>query len=212
MGDLGETTTDSENGARAWPFPRLPQRVAPLGRDDRPEKTEEMLRELRGDNPDGPDANLFATFAHHPRLMKRWLPFGFKLLYKGELSDRDRELLILRTAWNCQVLYEWAHHIPIAKEAGLGDAGIAHAAAGPDAPGLSADDATLLRAADELLADKRISDATWATLAARYTEAQLIEVCMVVGHYQMLGMVVRSLGIEVEDDGDGHDASGTGTG
>ena len=37
--------------------------------------------------------NVFATFAHHPKLMKRWLVFGNHVLAKSTLPARDRELL-----------------------------------------------------------------------------------------------------------------------
>lgn len=207
---MGERTNDGD-GARSAPpparkpFPRPTPRVAPLARDERPEATEEILRALRGGvgdgNADGPDMNLFATLAHHPRLLKRWTAFGGVLLFRGELADRDRELLILRTAWNCQVRYEWEHHIPIARRAGLDDADIAHVLAGPDAPGLSADDAVLLQAADELHRDQVVGDETWAALSGRYSPAQLVELCMVVGQYHLVAFTVRSLGIQLE----GHD-------
>jgi 4-carboxymuconolactone decarboxylase len=204
MGDSDGQTDDTDGvTGTAWPFPRPTPRVAPLAPDGRPEATEEILRALRGgvgDPGDRRDMNLFATLAHHPRLLKRWTAFGGTLLFRGELPARDRELLILRTAWNCQVRYEWEHHIPIARAAGLDDADIAHAVAGPDAAGLSDHDAALLRAADELHRDNVVGDETWAALAARYDEAQLVELCVLVGQYHLVAYAVRSLGIQLEDE------------
>ena len=52
-------------------------------------------------SPEGQPLNLFSTLAHHPKLLQRWMVFASFLLAKGELPARDRELLILRTAWNC---------------------------------------------------------------------------------------------------------------
>ena len=60
----------------------------------------------------GPDANIFTTFARAPGLFRRWLPFGGKLL-NGKIPARERELLILRTGWNCRAEYEWAQHVRI---------------------------------------------------------------------------------------------------
>ena len=59
---------------------------------------------------------------------------------------------------------------------------------------------SLLRAADELHADSRIGDATWAELAGRYDEQQLIEVCMVVGQYHLVAFTLNTLGVEPETD------------
>lgn len=172
--------------------PRIPP-LPPEGRDPR---TEALLDGLR--QPDGSELNIFATLARHPRLLKHWSAFGGALLYGGQLSGRDRELLILRTGWTCGSAYEWGQHVAIARAAGLTDEEIERVALGPDAAGWSAADATLLRAADELHRDHRIGDATWAELAGRYDEQQLIEVCMVVGQYHLVAFTLSSLGVQPE--------------
>ncbi len=170
-------------------------RIAPLPPDGREPRTQELLQSLRFD-PDGEDMNLFATLAHHPRLLKRWSQFGGLLLAGGTLSPRDREVLILRTAANCGADYEWGHHLPIGAAAGL-SANEMTALAGSrrEAEGVDED---LVRAADELHDRNMIIDATWATLAARFDEAQLIEICMVVGQYHLVAFPLRSLGIQRE--------------
>jgi AhpD family alkylhydroperoxidase len=171
-------------------------RIPPLPPDEREPRTEEILAGLRGGATD--DMNLFATVARHPRLLKRWTAFGGTLLQRGELSARERELLIMRTAANTGAAYEWGHHVPIARRAGVTDDEIARLAKPAGSGGWSPEDETLLQAADELHADNRISDATWAVLAATHTEPQLIELCFVVGQYHMVAYAVRSLGIQPE--------------
>jgi alkylhydroperoxidase family enzyme len=69
---------------------------------------------------------------------------------------------------------------------------------GPDAPGWSERQGLLLRAADAMHADGRIGDALWAGLARQLDEVRLIELCMLVGHYEMLAMTLNSLGVEPE--------------
>ena len=93
-------------------------RIAPLPPDGREPRTQELLQSLRFD-PEAEDLNLFATLAHHPRLLKRWSQFGGLLLAGGTLTPREREVLILRTAANCGADYEWGHHLPIGEAAGL---------------------------------------------------------------------------------------------
>ena len=44
----------------------------------------------------------------------------------------------------------------------------------------------LLRAADELVTDHRVSDDTWAALAERYDDQQMIELTLLVGNYVMV--------------------------
>ena len=175
------------------PEPRIP----PLPEAERDEETREVLDRNRMPGVEG-DLNIFATLARHPRLMKRWSAFGGVLLARGEMPARDREILILRTGWNCQAEYEWGQHARIGRSAGLSDEEITRITEGPDAPGWSDFDAVLLRAADELHNDAVISDGTWAKLAERYDDKQLIEVCMVVGQYHLVSFTLNSLGVQRE--------------
>ena len=145
-----------------------------------------------------PASNIFDTLVRHPGLFRKWLPLGGKLL-AGKLPARDRELLILRTGWHCRAAYEWGQHVGIARSAGLTDDEIARVVAGPDDPGWTAFDRTLLTAADELHADACIADSTWAALADQYDDRQLIEVPMLVGHYHMVAFALNSLGVQREE-------------
>jgi alkylhydroperoxidase family enzyme len=173
-------------------------RIPPLPKEGRDPRTEEVLAGLRLRGPDDDDLNIFATLAHHPKLLKRWSAFGGVLLYGGRLSARDRELLILRTGWLCRAHYEWGQHVLIARATGIDDDEIARVGAGPEADGWSSEDAALLQAADELHADACISDATWAALSTRYDAQQLIEICMVVGQYHLVAFTLNSLGVQPE--------------
>jgi len=146
----------------------------------------------------GSDANIFTTLVRAPGLFRRWMPFGGKLL-RGKIPSRDRELMILRTGWNCGAPYEWAQHAPIALACGLTPEEIDRVALGPDADGWSAFEATLLTATDELHRDFRISDATWLELSATYTIEQLIELPMLVGHYHLVAMTLNSLGVQLDE-------------
>jgi alkylhydroperoxidase family enzyme len=172
----------------APPEPRIP----PLPEDERDDQARELLS---GARIAGSEANIFTTLVRHPGLFRRWMPFGGKLL-AGKLPARERELLILRTGWNCRAEYEWGQHVRIGLDSGLTRAEIERIPAGPDAGGWSQHDATLLRAADELHSAAAIADETWAALAAAYDEKQLIEVCMVVGHYHLVAFTLNSLRVE----------------
>jgi len=173
-------------------------RIPPLPADGRDPRTAELLASLR--RPDGSELNIFTTLARHPKLLKRWSAFGGVLLYGGTLPARERELLILRAGYLCRAHYEWGQHVEIGLAAGLTDGEIARIGDGPSAEGWSAADADLLRATDELHADSRIGDATWAALAERWDEQQLIELCMVVGQYHLVAFTLNSLGVEPESD------------
>ena len=156
------------------------------------ELTDEQRELLGGISLSGPAANIFATLVRHPGLMRKWMPFGGKLL-AGKLPARDREILILRTGVNCRTDYEFGQHVLIASHAGVTDDDVRAIVAG------TGPDPLLIAAADELHRDSVISDGTWAALAERYDEQQLMEVAFVVGHYHLVGMFLNSAGVERED-------------
>jgi 4-carboxymuconolactone decarboxylase len=145
------------------------------------------------------DNNIFTTLARHPQLFKAWLPFGGFLLGGGVLPARERELLILRTGFNCSSSYEWGQHVHIAEMIGMDRELIMACAKGLEEAGVSAADAALLRAADELHERAKISDATWAALAEHYDERGLIEIAMLVGHYHLVAFALNSLEVELDE-------------
>src|SRR3954468_18220801 len=140
---------------------------------------------------DPPVINIFATLARHSKLLKRWLVFGAHVLSKSTLPERDRELLVLRTGWNCRAPYEWGQHVAIDRRLGIGDDEIEAVAGGPDAQLWAPFDATLLRVADELHDDSCISAPTWAALAERYDEQQLLDTIFTVGQYHLVSMALN---------------------
>ena len=164
----------------------------------------EELRQILQATPPGFDVRLgdnsfFPTLARHAGLFRAWLPFGGFLLGRGVLPARERELLILRTGYNCASDYEWGQHVRLALSIGVSREEIERVAAGPDAPGWTPADATLLRAADELHVDSRIADRTWAELSESYDERGLIELAMLVGHYHMVAFALNSSGVELDE-------------
>lgn len=140
--------------------------------------------------------NIFTTLARHRGLFRRWLWFAGGLMPGGKLPRDETELAILRVAHNTGCDYEWGHHERLGRRAGLGDEEIARVREGAGAAGWSPRRALLLRAVDELHADRRIADELWAGLRAQYDERELIELCLLVGHYEMLAMTLLSLGVE----------------
>jgi 4-carboxymuconolactone decarboxylase len=147
----------------------------------------------------GAKINIFGTLAHHPKLMKRWMVFGNHVLAKSTLPARDREILILRTGWNCRAPYEWGQHVAIGRSIGITDDDIVRIAAGAEAAGWDPFEACLLRAADELHNDQSLTDATYAELAQRYDEQQMLDLVFTVGQYHLVSMALNTMRVERDD-------------
>jgi 4-carboxymuconolactone decarboxylase len=156
---------------------------------------DQETRELLGP---GQPLNIFATLAHHPKLMKRWLVFGNHVLAKSTLPARERELVILRVGWLCRAEYEWGQHTAIGSASGLSDEEILRIAEGPQATGWGDFDRALLRATDELHSDSFISDDTWQTLSGHLTSEQLLDLIFAIGQYHLVSMALNTLGVQLD--------------
>jgi len=128
-------------------------------------------------------------------MCQKYWDFMGQITGRYTLPLRDKELLILRTAYLSRGNFVWgAHSTGNAKKAGMTAEEIARIAQGPDAKGWSSFDAALLRAADELHTSRFISNATWNALKERYDESKLVEAILTVGGYTALIMFHSSTG------------------
>lgn len=118
---------------------------------------------------------------------------------RGSLRRADTELVILRVAHNSDCTYEWLHHERLGRASGLTGEAIARVRLGPSAEGWTLRQSLLLRAADELHHEREFSDELWEPLRRELTEAQVIELIMLVAHYEMLATVIASLRIQPDE-------------
>ena len=172
-------------------------RIFPIPATERDDVANELLAIASGKGRPTRTPNLWTTLIRHPGLFRRWIPFGGKLL-AGQIPARDRELMILRTAWRCDTEYEWGQHCQIARDAGVTTEELINVARGPNASEWAPFDATLLRAVDELHDESCITDETWEILADRYDDKQLIELPMLIGQYHLVAFTMNSLRLERE--------------
>jgi len=156
---------------------------------------EETKKSNRGSVP-----NVWATLARHRDLLFRLYMIANYIYSHSTLPARDREMLILRTAWLRHSEYEWGQHVQIVKQCDLlsGDE-INRIMEGPDAEGWNPSDATLIRSVDELHTDAFITEATWKALVKRYNTHQLMDLVFTVGQYHMAAMVLNTIGVQLEE-------------
>jgi len=185
-------------------------RIEPLPPDQWPEAMKGALAALRPVEPRYPfpkrepgrpkGLNVLGTFAQHPALATAYHTFNGHILFATTLSERQRELLVLRVAAVRQCEYEWTQHLVLAADVGLTDEDVDRVAEGPDATGWSSLDGAMVRAVDELLGDGVIADDTWAVLATELDTQQLMDLVFTVGAYETLALAMRSFGMQLDDD------------
>lgn len=173
-------------------------RIAPLADDELNPEQLELFEPMLAM---GRDYNIFRTMLRGEKAFRSFLVWANYVLSDraNSLPPRERELVILRTGYNCKSGYEWAQHVRIGEDKGLLPVEIERIKAGPQAPEWSAIDRALLLATDELTEDKFISDSTWKELAS-LGETQRMDLVYTVGQYTLVSMALNSFGVQLDDD------------
>jgi alkylhydroperoxidase family enzyme len=182
-----------------------PQRIEPLQPEEVSGAARELIDRVRASAGAAAATEIpeyFRTMVKHPEIFRCQLELG-TVIFKGRLSPRERELAVLRVGWLLRAPYEWGEHVDIAKRYGVSAEEVARVTQGSSAPGWSEHDAAILKGVEELLSEQMISDATWATLARSWDEAQLIEFPMMVGQYVATAYVQNSLRMRLAPDNPG---------
>jgi alkylhydroperoxidase family enzyme len=180
-------------------------RIAPGGRQEIGRPTW-WLMQLVARRTGGPVPNVMRTLARHRGLFLPWLLYSSRLMPYGALRGAESELIILRVAARTGSAYERHHHEALGAQAGLGVAVMGWTAlpVGSTEPA-PADDVIepalaelLVRATDELLDDRDLSDDTFAALSARFDERRVIEICLLAGHYAGLAATLKAARVQLE--------------
>jgi 4-carboxymuconolactone decarboxylase len=194
-GLLGRFAKNNTSGSNAM---RLSQpRIAPLSVADLDDDQREALKTVmaNGRSP----LNIFATMAHAPKALTRFLQWGdYVLSRRNSLPAREREILILRVGFLCKSGYEFAQHKVIGLREGLKDHDIEAIKEGASSINWNPAEASLLRAADELVFEHCISDAVWADLTHHFDQKQCMDVVFTVGQYTQVSMMLNSFGVQLD--------------
>lgn len=139
---------------------------------------------------------LFLTMGRQHKLFRGWLRFAGRLMPGGTLPRRETELVILRVAHLRRCAYEYEHHVSLSRRAGVTTADVERVQDGPSVEGWSARERAILAAVDMLHEKQDLHEATWTALREHLDEPAVIELLLLVGHYEMLATFINTLRIE----------------
>ena len=127
---------------------------------------------------------MYRTMLLNPDLTKVISGVGTYLRYGSKvLSDRQRELVILRVAVKTGAPYEWIKHVPPATEAGI-PADVIESMRGGGIPAeLPEGERILLEATDNTLERKSLPEALQDELIAELGEDGTVELVILAGFY-----------------------------
>lgn len=175
-------------------MPRKSDRMDPLSTEHWPASLDAVRETL------GAPLNVHKMMANHPELLAAWLPLRQHLVTAGSLSERQRELAVLRTAVGTGTDYEWRHHVLRGRRAGLSEAEIARVRELPAAGGWERSEQLLLEAVDGLIRRFEISESVRQELARHLSAPQLLDLIATVGMYMTLAGIIKTCGVALEAD------------
>jgi len=147
-----------------------------------------------------PPLAVFATVANAQGTFVNWLRFGGDCLDARWFDPLLRELAILRVArLTPGAEYEWAQHVPILRAVGGSPAHVAALEADDvEAEVLGEDGRLVVRFTTQVVLDATPDDATFASMSARFTPAQITQLLLVIGQYMMLARVMATAQLELD--------------
>jgi 4-carboxymuconolactone decarboxylase len=131
------------------------------------------------------------VFIRSPELLTAAQRMGEYLRYRCSLSGRLSELAILLVARHWTQDYEWGAHRKHALEAGVTQATIEAIADARRPAGLTGDEQAVYDFVSEILNSRRVSDPTYEAAKARFGENGVIDLCGIVGYYQLLALTMN---------------------
>jgi 4-carboxymuconolactone decarboxylase len=183
-----------------------PPRLPPLDRHSVAEAVQATTQRLRGgvvaDQPPLPldtIPEIMFTMCRFPDLWHKLIDLTLEIQgANARLELRDRKLAILRTGWLCQAPYEFGEHVNQARRAGFSAEEVERITIGSAAPEWSEHERAILRATEELHANAMVSDGTWAQLASKLSEHQLVELLILVGQFVATAYFQNALRLRLE--------------
>lgn len=172
------------------PLPLLPEEP-----DD--DRVRQMFEDVRGRWPAVP--NLYKTLGHSPEMLRAWLDIAWPLRLNATTSRRLREMMILRGAQVSKTGYEWAHHVPLALEAGVTQDEVDELFEGATPETASEAEQAALRLAEEVTRGPGASRDCIEALKAHFSEGQIIELTLTASFYVCVGRMLISLGVPLEE-------------
>lgn len=144
--------------------------------------------------------NLRLALAQEPSLSVAFQAMAHVVLFKGSLTEREREIAIIRTGALTRSEYEWGMHVSIyAEKCGLSEAHITDLTIGrPDAQRWAPRELAIVQMVDELHHHSTIGDATWDALKSHWSSPEIVQLILASSFYHMAAFFLNSMAVPLE--------------
>lgn len=142
--------------------------------------------------PRGGFGGPFGVLLRCPELMVRIQAVGEQLRFgTGQLAPDVREIAILCVARFWDQDFEWQHHEPLARSAGVSETTIDAIARSSDPTEASPAQRSAYEMVTELLRTRGLSDATYEAALEEFDESGIVELTSLAGYYTTLAMIMN---------------------
>ena len=142
--------------------------------------------------------NLIATTLNNPELFRGFASLSGRVHTASHLSDRLREIVVLRTVTRLGAEYEWASHVRVARSSELLSDREIEALETGSIDGFSDAEVAAISFA-EAVEDRAVDDALWRSTSVHYSEVELLDLAMLVGFYGLASRVVLALDVPLDE-------------
>lgn len=142
--------------------------------------------------------NVARMVANAPASMKGFLEIAQSILFYSEFDPRKREIAVLRVAHVTHAIYEWTHHVTLAKNYNVKDKEIEIICTEDPVKSLDDEGNLLCRVADEISRDVRLSDDALSQILKRYGTRGATELILCVSYFNFLSRFLESTRVELE--------------
>ncbi len=172
-------------------------RIAMVPEEPEDPQLAEMFSEVQQRWPHVP--NLYRVLGNAPEMLRAWLDMAWPLRLNATTSRRVRELMILHGARLSETAFEWAHHVPLAKDAGVTEAEIDALLKGTIPDTVSDAERAALTVAEEITLGPEAAAESVEALKVHYTESEIVELVLTASFYVCVGRTLKSLDVPLED-------------
>ncbi len=163
-----------------------------------PKATNFVLTQHRSGSGDNRGLNLLGALAHYPAFAKAFLTFNNHVASNESLSVKERELIILRTAWLRKSEYEYVQHVVLAQRVGIDPTEFKAIQEGDYRTTFDAKESLLLTAVDEMVGQTRISKDTHQQLTEHYSTHQIMDIVGCFACYETIAVLCNSFDIPMD--------------
>jgi 4-carboxymuconolactone decarboxylase len=157
-----------------------------------------LIEKLKGARR-GKLLNLYRVLLNSPSLAEAWQAFNSAIRFNTALTDQARELAIMRVSQLNGADYQFQiHATQYAPQAGITPQQIAALASSANSSLFPQAHRALLAYADAMTTDIEVSDEVFDRLKQHYSDAQIVELTVLIGAYNMHTRVGRALRIDPE--------------